>query len=70
MKREFRALERSLKEFVEQPDFTALVIAAADNDVVMPSKILDAFDRQRDELMVLSFPFECTTAAAYLDQVV
>jgi tetratricopeptide (TPR) repeat protein len=70
VKREFQALERALKEFVEQPDFTALVIAAADNDVVMPSKILDAFDRQRDDLMVLSFPFECTTAAAYVDQVV
>lgn len=70
MKREFQALERSLKEFVEQPDFTAMVIAAADTDVVMPSKILEAFDRQRDDLVVLCFPFECTTAAAYVDQVV
>lgn len=36
----------------------------------MPSKILDGFDRQRDDLVVLSFPFECVTASAYVDQVV
>lgn len=70
MHRQFRALEQTLREFIEQPDYPALVLAAADPDVVMPAKILESIDRQSDAVVVLSFPFDCTSAGGYLDQVV
>ncbi|WKB53294.1 tetratricopeptide repeat protein [Eleftheria terrae] len=68
MRREYVAMEKALREFIEQPDDPVLVLCGTDPDLLFPLKALQEMDRQAPTPVFLVFPFPCTGAADYLDQ--
>lgn len=68
MRREFVALESSMRRFIEQPDYPTLLITASDSDVAVPTKVLNNWDRQWESHIFLIFPYDCHDVADYLRQ--
>lgn len=68
MRREFVAMESSMRQFIEQPDYPTLLISASDSDVMAPVKVLNNWDRQWQSHIFLIFPFDCNDATDYLRQ--
>lgn len=68
MRREFVAVETAMRAFIKQPDYPTLIINAADNDLLFPTKILQNWDREWETHIFLLFAFECATTADYLQK--
>jgi tetratricopeptide (TPR) repeat protein len=66
MRREFKAMESAMRDFIEQPDYSTMIVNASDGDVVFPIRVLQNWDRSWDTHIFLSFPFACNDAADYL----
>lgn len=68
MRSEFVAMESAMQAFIDQPDYPTLVFNACDGDVIFPIKALQNWDRQRDDPVILIFPFECNAIGEYLQK--
>lgn len=69
MKRESAALDRAVRDVIKYDDHVGLVVAAQDRDVLFVAKLLAAIERNPNQPPVLNFPFACTRASDYLDEV-
>ena len=67
MQRQADNLVSSLRDFIAQPDYPALVLNGSDASIVFPNRILAALDRQDEDTYYLLFPEPCANAAVYMD---
>ncbi|HLV64301.1 MAG TPA: tetratricopeptide repeat protein [Polyangiaceae bacterium] len=65
MFRAIETLQRSLREFIEQPDYPTLILGGTDAALMLPTRMLSSFDAQDDANYYLCFPQPCTEAGAY-----
>ena len=63
------ALQLALREFMEDPDHTVLVLRGSAQDIAVAAKLLVAEDRQSEERFHLNFVQACEDAPAYVDEI-
>lgn len=67
MHRQAETLQKSLREFIDQPDYPTLVLSSTDLSIIVPNRSLLSFDRQDDDAYYLLFPQNCTSQVAYIE---
>ena len=70
MQRHVDSLVRSLREFIDQPDYLTLILGGTDTEMVLPIRILSSLDRQDEDNYYLLFHAPFLDAVSWLEEMI